>query len=159
MFGKGSRFYIVLSVLFALAAVGFLWGGRRVDVGLWPALSAGLAVLGLMRAWSLSPRIPTIGFLVVSFVLAGGALWARSLPPVLVVEKLTVTTTESWKPSREELAVAVEELRHHIETTEDGCELLAVDDPATGMTTVRLLSHGRCSFVFARERQLAEGRQ
>jgi hypothetical protein len=151
MFGKGSRFYIVLSVVFALAAVGFLWGGRRVDVGFWPALSAALAVLGLLRAWSLSPRIPRVGFLVVSAILAGGALWADSLPPVLVIEKFTVTTTESWKPSREELAVAVAELRHHIETTEDGCELLAIDDPVTGTTGVSLLSHGRCAFRFARE--------
>lgn len=154
MFSKGSQFYIVLSVVAALAFVGFLWGARTVDVGVWPALAAGLAVLFLARAWSLSPRIPRVGFLVVSAILAGGALWARSLPPVLVVEKLTVTTTESWKPSREETAVRVEELRHHIETTEDGCELLAIDDPVTGMTGVTLLSHGTCSFRFA-----AEGRQ
>lgn len=155
MFGKGFRFYIVLSVLFALAAVGFLWGGRHVDAGYWPMLSGTLAMLSALRASTLAPvgrrmLALTLANLPVLVILFMGGAVVHALPPVLVTERFTVTTTESWTPSREELAVALDQMRHHIETTEDGCELLAVDDPATGTTTVRLLSHGRCSFALRR---------
>lgn len=156
MFSKGFQFYVVLAVLSALAAVGFLWGARTVDVGHWPRGTALLALLFALRAATLVPAEKRWLALVFSGVLTNGILFGGSavvhaLPPVLVTERVTVTTTESWNPSREELVSVIEQMRVHIETTEDGCELLAVDDPATGMTGVQFLSHGSCSFRLARE--------
>lgn len=130
---NGSRFYLTLAIVFALAAIAFLLFDPQL-VGLWPILSAALSVGSVLRAWRLSRggRAHVLVGLLVGLVLLGGAyLVHRPLT-------LTYTTTETLTGS-EEVARELDALRREIEA-EGGCQTFLSEDSLTGQTSVTFVT-------------------